>query len=188
MPLDQPHFFGYGSLVNRATHDYPRPRPASLLGWRRVWVHVASRPVAFLSVERATGSQILGLVAQVPGADWAALDAREYAYLRQPETTLVDDKPVPVQVYAVPADDHLPPTTANPLILSYIDAVVQGFLREFGPQGAAHFFATTHGWQAPVLNDRANPSYPRHQVLTAAERRVVDEGLAQAGARIMPSG
>lgn len=180
-----PRFFGYGSLVNRATHDYPSAKPAQLDGWRRVWVHVAARPVAYLSVEPADKGQILGLVADVPGNDWVALDEREHAYDRHPVEAHIDAVPHPVQVYAVPKANRLPPTDANPLLLSYIDVVVQGFLREFGTDGASHFFATTHGWEAPILNDRANPIYPRSQRLSQSEVEVVDQALAQLGARFI---
>lgn len=177
-------FFGYGSLVNRSTHGYPSARPARLDGWRRVWVHVAARPVAFLSVEPDPEGQILGLVADVPGGDWSALDLREHAYRRHEvrPVCLTGETAIGAQVYAVPAADHLPPTTAHPLLLSYIDTVVQGFLREFGPAGADHFFATTAGWRVPVLNDRAIPRYPRAQALSPDETRIVDRRLHRVGA------
>ena len=176
-----PRFFGYGSLVNRSTHDYPSAQTATLPGWRRVWVHVAERPVAYLSVEPAPGISILGLTAEVPGSDWAALDEREYAYARHPALAMSGAAELPVQVYAVPQENRLPPSRTNPLILSYIDAVVQGFLREYGPEGAAHFFETTHGWNAPIIHDRARPIYPRSQRLTGEEQMVVDAGLASLG-------
>ncbi len=176
-------FFGYGSLVNRATHAYPDATRASLSGWRRVWVHTAVRPLAYLSIEPDADTTIHGLVAHVPGGDWAALDAREYGYTRHlAEARLPCNTPHGVQVYAVPQASALPPKQAHPILLSYIDAVIQGFLREYGAEGAAHFFATTSGWQAPILNDRPAPQYPRAQVLTAAERAAVDEGLAAVGA------
>lgn len=183
-----PRFFGYGSLVNRATHDYPDARPAQLDGWRRVWVHVAARPVAYLSVERAKGASILGLVADVPGNDWAALDEREHAYARHPVEAQANGLPLAVQVYAVPQTDRLLPSQKGPLILSYIDVVVQGFLAEFGEEGAAHFFDTTHGWDAPILDDRESPIYPRHQKLSVQERTIVDAGLAKVGARFIRPG
>ena len=41
-----PYFFGYGSLVNRATHDYVHAHPARISGWRRAWRHVEGRSVA----------------------------------------------------------------------------------------------------------------------------------------------
>ena len=174
-------FFGYGSLVNRATHDYPGAQPASLTGWRRVWVHAPVRPVAFLSVEPAPGVTIAGLVAKVPGADWAALDAREFAYARHPVMAATDAGAVAAQVYAVPQGQ--PSSLHHPILLSYLDAVVQGFLREYGPAGAEAFFATTAGWDAPMLNDRAAPRYPRAQALTRAERATVDAALAALGVR-----
>ncbi len=183
----RPRFFGYGSLVNRTAHDFQLPRQARRQGWRRVWVHVAARPVAYLSVEPDPQGNILGLVADVPGNDWQALDEREHAYARHPVTVEAMATPVAAQVYAVPATDRLPPSQSNPLILSYIDVVVQGFLREFGEAGVQHFFATTHGWGAPILNDRAAPRYPRHRLLTGAEREMVDHGLAGVGARLIPA-
>lgn len=178
------HFFGYGSLVNRATHDYPAPRPARLQGWRRVWVHTPARDLAFLSVQPDPDCEIAGLVAEVPGQDWRALDAREFAYARHAVTaTPLEGAALPAQVYAVPVSAARFPVEAHPILLSYLDAVVQGFLREFGAAGAEGFFATTTGWQAPILDDRAAPRYPRAQVLSAAETRVVDAALARLGAR-----
>ena len=172
-----PRFFGYGSLVNRATHGYAPAEPALLQGWRRVWVHVSARPVAYLSVEPAPGMTISGLVAPVPGGDWAALDAREYAYLRHPVMVQAAQGRSAAQVYAVPTDHAAPPSLHNPILLSYLDAVVQGFLREFGPEGVEDFFATTAGWQAPIEDDRAAPRYPRAQALGDAERALVDRML-----------
>ena len=176
------HFFGYGSLVNRATHDYPTPQPARLQGWRRVWVHTPARDLAFLSVRPDPDCEIAGLVAEVPGQDWRALDAREFAYARHVVTAKpLEGAALPAQVYAVPDSAAYPPAIAHPILLSYLDAVVQGFVREFGAAGAAEFFATTDGWQAPILDDRAAPRYPRAQRLSASETRVVDAALARLG-------
>jgi hypothetical protein len=68
---------------------------------------------------------------------------------------------------------------------SYLDVVVQGYLNEFGEAGAALFFATTHGWDAPILNDRKAPLYPRDQVLTRAETGFVDDAIAALACRII---
>jgi hypothetical protein len=59
--------------------------------------------------------------------------------------------------------------------------VVQGYLREFGVEGADRFFATTHGWDMPICRDREDPVYPRHQRLTNEERGFVDSRLARLG-------
>lgn len=182
--MTDPWFFGYGSLVNRATHSAPQAHPAQLHGWRRTWRLTALRPVAFLTVEPADGCVIDGLIARVPGGDWAALDHRESAYDRLPVTVAHSAAAPPeVAVYAIPEGKHGPASTAHPVLLSYLDVVVQGFLREFGEAGVTRFFETTAGWEAPVLDDRATPLYPRHQVLTAAERQLVDAWLAQLRVR-----
>ena len=176
-----PYFFGYGSLVNRNTHAYPDARPARLRGWRRQWVRTQGREVVFLSVTPDAGTTVDGLIAAVPGADWVALDAREHGYARHSSggNVIHDILPAPdIAHYAIPPEsqqkggDHV-------ILLSYLDVVVQGFLREYGRDGVARFFDTTTGWETPVLDDRAAPRYPRHQPLTDAERDVVDSHLAR---------
>jgi hypothetical protein len=72
-----------------------------------------------------------------------------------------------------------------PILMSYLDVVVQGYLREFGQAGAEDFFATTDGWDIPVLDDRAAPRYPRHQALTGDERALVDALLREVGGRVL---
>ncbi|MEO1681255.1 MAG: gamma-glutamylcyclotransferase family protein [Pseudomonadota bacterium] len=175
-------FFGYGSLVNVGTHAYANPRPATLAGWRRIWVHSALRPLAFLSVEPAD-AEIQGLVAEVPGGDWAALDARERAYDKHPVTLRLNGSATPAvetpaRVYAVPVRHAAPPDTRHPVLLSYIDTVIQGFLQVYGATGAAEFFASTAGWDAPILDDRSAPRYSRATTLSPAERAIVDHHLS----------
>ena len=183
-----PYFFGYGSLVNRNTHDYPDTRPARLQGWRRAWVRTAGREVVFLSVNPHRETTIDGLVAAVPGADWAALDAREYGYARHASggAVLHDILPSPdVSHYAIPpektgaAGDHV-------ILLSYLDVVVQGFARVYGIDGVTRFFDTTDNWDTPVLDDRDDPLYPRHQPLTDEEKALVDENLARVAPGMRP--
>ncbi|MCB1343508.1 MAG: gamma-glutamylcyclotransferase [Pseudooceanicola sp.] len=185
--MRDPWFFGYGSLVNRATHDYPAPRPARLDGWARAWRHTSLRDVAFLTAVRAPGVAIEGLIAAVPRGDWAALDAREWAYERLVAQDVAHDMPdaLEIAVYAVPEAHQAAPDVAHPILLSYLDVVVQGYLREFGVEGVDRFFATTTGWDAPILDDRAAPRYPRAQVLTAQETALVDSRLARIGAMIV---
>ena len=163
-----PHFFGYGSLVNRATHDYPVAQPARLSGWRRVWRHTATRTVAFLTVVQDDRTEIDGVIASVSGADWAELDERERHYDRVAlsgdeirEATTLD-----LQIYQAKPAKSAPPSVRHPILLSYLDVVVQGYLDVFGTTGVEAFFETTDGWDGPVLNDRPAPRYGRHQVTT----------------------
>ena len=176
--MTDPAFFGYGSLVNLATHNYETPRAAQLRGWRRHWQSTTLREAAFLSVIPDTNCTISGVVAHVPGADWIALDKREAAYLRHDVTDIVhhDGQPAPTAVYQI--DPTLHSEHAEPILLSYLDVVVQGFLQMFGPDGVTDFFATTTGWR-PVHNDRNVPLYPRAQQLTKDETALVDYHLSQ---------
>ncbi|GGD44520.1 gamma-glutamylcyclotransferase family protein [Sinisalibacter lacisalsi] len=186
--MTDPFFFGYGSLVNRGTHDYAEAQTARATGWRRAWRKTPLRDRCFLTVVPAPDEYVEGLIAAVPGADWAALDAREHAYARHDVshvTTHRADRPLEVAIYAIPDGAHHDPGDDNPVLLSYIDVVVQGFLAEFGAEGVRHFFETTEGWHVPVLDDRAAPIYARARVLDLAERAAVDEGLARIGARIL---
>ncbi|MCB1359009.1 MAG: gamma-glutamylcyclotransferase [Maritimibacter sp.] len=186
--MSDPYFFGYGSLVNRRTHSFPDARKARVAGWRRAWRKSPLRQRPYLTVVPDPGSEVLGLVAKVPGADWAALDDREHAYERRDVTGSVTHtvgENIEVALYALTAAGQEDPGEDHPLVLSYIDAVVQGYLAEYGIDGVGHFFATTTGWHVPVLDDRAHPVYARAQVLSLAERDVVDAGLAAVGARVV---
>lgn len=181
------YFFGYGSLVNRASHAFADAVPAQLAGWRRVWRHTDLRPVAYLTVVPDLEAEIDGLIAPVASQDWPALDLREAAYIRQSAAHQVrhalPHRPE-IMLYTIPEGRHAAPTCAHPILLSYLDVVVQGYFREFGSAGVARFFDTTQGWDAPVLDDRAAPRYPRHQGLSAAERAQTDHHLNRLGVSI----
>ncbi|CUH64295.1 hypothetical protein TG4357_01195 [Thalassovita gelatinovora] len=175
--------------MNRQTHDYGEAHPARVFGWRRTWRHTALRPVAFLTAVPDPVTRIDGLIAAVPNGDWRALDAREHAYDRVDLTDL-EDHPLPftpkVAIYSIPAGKHGAPTMAHPILLSYLDVVVQGYHQEFGTEGVTRFFQTTDGWDAPILDDRTQPLYPRHQTLARSETRLVDRMLDDVGARLVP--
>lgn len=177
--MSDPFFFGYGSLVNRSTHAYPRATRATVTGWARAWKKSKLRRVAFLTAVEAHGEDIDGLIAAVPGADWIALDERERAYHRLPVDEIRHDHPpLPdIQIYRARPDHIEEDVGEHVMLLSYIDVVVQGYLREFGAEGADRFFATTHGWDMPICDDRIEPVYPRHQALTQEERAFVDDRL-----------
>lgn len=181
--MTRPFFFGYGSLVNRATHDYADAHRARIAGWRRAWRHVEGRKVAFLTAVPAPGCSIDGLIAHVPGGDWAALDMREHAYARVLATDVEHQiaGANEIHIYHAPDDMHEPASTMRPVLLSYLDVVVQGYLREYGEAGVARFFETTDGWDAPMQNDRAAPRYSRHQVLSPNETAMVDDWLERLG-------
>jgi hypothetical protein len=181
-----PFFFGYGSLVNRATHVYAPAHRARLRGWRRTWRHTALRDGPFLTAIPCPDSEIEGLIAPVPGADWVALDAREAGYDRHPVgpgLTVETVMGVATQIYAVPEAPMA--ADGGPILLSYLDVVLQGYLLEFGHAGVRRFMDTTDGWETPVLDDRAAPRYPRHQRLGATEHAMVDAELDRLGVKVL---
>lgn len=181
-----PCFFGYGSLVNTQTHDYPNPLKAQLNGWRRMWRHTTLREIAILTVTPDPSCEIEGLIAHVPDNNWSTLDEREVFYTRT--------KPNPeqlsyagmfdVQLYETRTDADCDSSVQHPILMSYLDVVVQGYLHQFGEQGVDAFFATTSGWGAPIHNDRAAPIYPRSQILTTAETSLVDHHLSALSAQV----
>jgi hypothetical protein len=185
--MNDPHFFGYGSLVNTATHIYPNAQKAALTGWRRAWICTDEREVVFLSAVPATAQdQIQGLIASVPNADWVALDKRETGYERVPSKDKVNHAGTAIADiahYAV-AQENWRTSQDHAILLSYLDVVVQGYLQQFGEEGVQAFFDTTDGWDTPIVNDRDTPRYPRAQVLTEQERALVDQHLARIAAQI----
>ena len=182
--METAYFFGYGSLVNRGSHAYREAYPARIPGWRRVWRHTAFHDTAFLTAVPEAGTEIAGLIARVPGGDWAALDAREAGYDRVAAQDVQHpvEAPIDVQIYSIPAGKHAAPDAARPILLSYLDVVVRGYLSEFGTEGVEAFFATTDGWDAPIEDDRSAPRYPRAQDLMQEERALVDKMLSQVRA------
>lgn len=184
--MKQPYFFGYGSLVNASTHSYTNLHPARLKGWQRSWVQTGLRDLAFLTAAPNPTSEIEGVIAAVPNADWLTLDEREYAYIRQDATlqTRHDHAPATdIQVYAVPEDRQNDTSPPYPVWLSYLDVVVQGYLNLFGEEGVAAFFATTYGWDRPFVDDRSAPRYPRAQILSPQEMSLVDDHLERTPAQ-----
>ncbi len=188
--MTHPYFFGYGSLVNTETHHYVGSRPAVLRGWRRAWVQIDCRDMAFLTAVPHPGAAIQGLIAVVPNADWQALDQRETGYDRLPAQGLIEHdllQTPDLQVYAIARETQNQIEPAFPILMSYLDVVVQGYLRVFGQAGVQAFFDTTDGWDRTIIDDRAHPRYPRHQILSQAERALVNHHLAQTAARIVPA-
>ena len=184
--MSDPHFFGYGSLVNRRTHAYTPAHRATMPGWRREWRATALRPAAFLTARPHDGSEIDGLIAPVPLGDWRPLDTREEGYARL-DAGLVTHalRPAPqIAVYSIPPRDDDRET--SPILLSYIDVVVQGFLTEFGEDGVGRFFETTDNWALPVADDRHAPLYSRAQALAPSETALTDRWLDQLGVTVLP--
>ncbi|WP_235679299.1 gamma-glutamylcyclotransferase family protein [Aquibium microcysteis] len=185
-------YFGYGSLVNRATHRTAilHAVPARLKGWRRVWrprPDMPGFPAALLSVRPEPQSACDGLVVLDRTENLAAVDAREARYRRVAIApgSLETAEPLPegLPLYLYVAQTDIPPHREPPMILrSYLDAVLQGFLAEHGEGGVRRFVAETEGFDTPVHDDRPQPIYPRAVALAAHEAALFDALIARPGA------
>ena len=182
-------YFGYGSLVNRATHRTAilRAVPARLAGWRRIWrprPDMPGFPAALLSVRRDPLASCDGLIVFDRAENIAAVDAREARYRRVAlspgEITIAEQLPAGLPLYLYVAQTDIPPHPEPPMILrSYLDAVLQGFLVEHGEAGVRRFIAETEGFGTPVHDDRALPIYPRAVELAAHESALFETLLAR---------
>lgn len=180
-------YFGYGSLVNRATHrtEIVHAMPARLRGWRRIWrprPDMPGFPAALLSIRPDPGAVCEGLLVFDRVENLAAVDERERRYRRLPVAieTLETVEPVPhdVPVYVYEADPDIPHHPEPPKILrSYLDAVLQGFLAEHGEEGVRRFIEETEGFHTPIHDDSHTPLYPRAVELNSQERTLFKAAL-----------
>ena len=94
------------------------------------------------------------------------------------------DTPLPAQpiVYRVKPEHEAWGDRNHPLIQSYLDCVLRGYLERWGVLGVRRFVETTAGWHVPIHNDRAAPRYRRAVRITAEEEQLFDRVLADAGA------
>ena len=185
-------YFGYGSLVNRATlrTTIISAAPARLRGWRRRWrprPDMPGFPAALLTVEPHDEAGCDGMLVFDRAENLAAVDRREARYSRVAlsrdalETAVEMPDDLVAHVYV--AQTELPSHREPPLILqSYLDAVMQGFLREHGETGLRRFVTETLDFHIPIMADRAHPAYPRHVALAAGEAELFDGLLAETGA------
>lgn len=186
-------YFGYGSLINRATHlnDVIDVRAAHLKGWRRFWQlrpDIPGFPAVLLSVRREPGAVCDGVVVVDHTDNLAALDAREARYSRSEvaanDLVLPDGGHPAMPVYVYQANEADPPHRDPPHILqSYLDAVMKGLLEVHGEQAVAAFIATTDGFDYPIHRDRDRPVYPRAIAIGDDEMALFDRLLAEAGCR-----
>ncbi len=180
-------YFGYGSLVNPATHRTATVHceRAHLRGYRRAWQErpdEAEHPIALLTAapEPDEAIELSGLIVFDRAENLPAVDEREAGYdrlalapdrlrLDRPDAALPD---MPIYVYRARAPAR--PETVHHILQSYLDAVLQGYLHQFGPEGARAFVRHTARFDTPVLRDRDEPLYPRAVRLSGDERGFID--------------
>lgn len=203
-------YFGYGSLVNRATlaPGVVAAFPARLKGWGRTWRprpdmgtagHAepgsplsapgpALPPTALLTAHRDPEAAIDGLLILDRAENLGSLDAREFRYHRRrldpADLVFAGARPdIDCALHIYEARMELPAMAGAPLILrSYLDVVMQGFLREFGETGVARFVAETGAFDTGIHEDREAPVYSRAVRLGASETTMFDAALSARAA------
>ncbi|MEL6919862.1 MAG: gamma-glutamylcyclotransferase family protein [Pseudomonadota bacterium] len=183
-------YFGYGSLVNPATHRTPVVgyTTARLKGWKRSWVPRPdwddALPIALLSASPDGSDDWLdGLLVFDTVTSLPSLDEREAGYRRvqvSADAVAVSSflpRGTPIYVY-----EALPIKTSEngpgAILQSYLDAVLQGYAHMHGDAAIAGFVDETGNFDTPVLKDRDTPLYPRAVTLHDHERALIDAATA----------
>ncbi len=196
-------YFGYGSLVNDKTRNAESFGLAGRLkGYRRHWsIWKASLEreafglggIAALSVSADKEAMIDGLLIFDKKDHLPNVDKREAQYDRleldlndfQTEHTIPEG--VKTYIYVGRPADVTVSHPDYPILQSYVDAVMQGFIDKFGTEGLNRFVDETSGWETPVVQDRDEPFYPRHVALSATELDLVERALVRAKVNRVPS-
>lgn len=179
-------YFGYGSLVNANTHrtnvlHYER---AQIRGFARTWQarpDQAELPIALLSSAPSTANDILeGLLVFDRAENLPALDAREAGYdrldLTPEDLALVSGGAIPdCPLYVYSGRKPFAPENEHFILQSYLDAVLQGYLHQYGEQGARGFIERTAAFDTALMTDRNEPHYPRSVKLSFDEVSLIDE-------------
>ncbi len=189
-------YFGYGSLVNRATlrTKFLGIRRATVTGWRRFWLPRGLSMPPLLSVRPTEGFETQGVVVYDRADHLPAVDEREAGYARRvvmPDHVRIEAEPapgVPLFIYEASPVELDAADVGATILQSYLDAVLQGFLSLYGEEGVTRFVAETDGFETTILADRADPRYPRSVTLSAGEAELFDRLILQRGARIVQAG
>lgn len=186
-------YFGYGSLVNRATlrTKFLGIRRATVTGWRRFWMPRLAPVPALLSVRPDDGFETAGVVVYDLADHLPAVDEREAGYTRRvvmPGHVHIENAPapdVPLFIYEASPAEPDAAQTGSAILQSYLDAVLQGFLSLYGEAGVRRFVSETEGFETAIVADRAAPGYPRAVQLSPTEAELFDRLVLERGARIV---
>lgn len=188
-------YFGYGSLVNRDTHRteiYGAVR-ASVSGWRRHWQgrpQHGDNPISLLSVKTESDPEheLPGLLVFDRIENLDALDEREFNYDRRvigsESISLPVEMSLEVPVFIYEGKPEIASETGHAILQSYLDAVLKGYLLEYGETAVRGFIAETHAFDdTPVIRDRHEPRYARSVMLSDEEADLFDSALEAHGVK-----
>lgn len=187
------YIFGYGSLIcsdsrsrTGATHT---AHAIEVTGIQRKWsVHTPDWPATAVGAHSVKDANCNGVYFEVDAVNLAKFDQREQGYQRvaipwQHVTAQQTNHSLPstgtLWVY-VGSHSMAQPEPSRPIMLSYVDVIINGCL-DYGEEFAARFTETTELWQF-LVDDRHSPQYPRP--LNSAHRKPAIDRLLQ---RKLPS-
>jgi hypothetical protein len=192
-------YFGYGSLVNELTwlqseRFHSERHPVEIENWTREWGHCVDTPrgpMCALTAARAAGTHIQGILIRCDAADLAQVDAREAGYdrveLPRRDVRSSGDLPDKLYIYTSRSPHYRPGGADYPILFSYVEAVLHGFLSVFKTEGVDAFIRSTSGWTAPVLDDRDRPQYRRspRKLISIEDKLYIEQKIRQiTGLRI----
>lgn len=209
MSMDSITYFGYGSLVNRATRPSGEiAQPARLYGWERVWGHrvlsaqqpadepprsccsLSVRKLCDATLDRGKNATFIdGVVVTIPISEVPALDRREAGYDRLSLPGSDFDLPADcasgeIQVYVSKPTHQGKATEEFPILQSYIDCVLAGYCEMFEVSGMQHFVQSTAGWDGVIENERSHPKYPRAVNVPEEQLAAFDQIIFQQRLRL----
>jgi hypothetical protein len=162
------YIFGYGSLVNiqsrNITGESVLIGPVRVRGLRRSW-NVQTRESTALGLIEIPESICNGIIVSVSDQELERFDVREIPTkyrrieLSKNNVELSDGNIVDGLLWTYIAIDPKPSDEKHPILQSYVDVVLTGFL-DFGIDFAKEFINSTEGWNN-LVNDRDNPRYSR---------------------------
>jgi len=142
--------------------------------------------ICALTVTPDVRAEIAGAVLFQSADGLAELDERESGY-RRVRVPVHLERPDPITTeidcftYIGDSAHYKRGSDEYPIWRSYLDCVLVGYF-ELGGRGAMeNFIASTQGWDAPILDDRRMPLYPRAVALTSDLERGIDDTLAERG-------
>lgn len=133
-------------------------------------------------------TSIDGVLVTLHRRDLPALDEREAGYDRHllpisafvaPDEVLDSVNGDGIYVYVSDNQHCFDADADHPVLQSYVDCVLAGFLDLFGERGLLAFMDTTRGWDRPIDNDRNNPRYPRAVNLSLQQQQQFDALLSK---------
>lgn len=182
------YIFGYGSLIcpkSRARTGFSsKAYPIEVQGIRRNWaVQPPDWPATAVGAIKDDSALCNGVYFQVDDQSLLQFDEREKGYerieLNWHMAKGLCNQPLPKtgKLWVYVGFENNKPTNERPIVLSYVDVILNGCL-SYNESFAKRFIELTGHWQH-LKNDRDNPIYLR--AASHQNAQIIDELLSVVG-------